>query len=84
MYKEWFSDEENKTKIPNLLGKKVVATRHFYGGPFNECWVITFNDGSMLSAKDGEYGTDSFYFLTPEELVEKAGEHISLMEDHSE
>lgn len=60
---EWYSNEDNKIKIPGLVGKTVVEVIHFSNGPFSEGWILTFDDGSRLTATDGEYGDDSFRFL---------------------
>jgi hypothetical protein len=72
--KEWYSNEENKERLPQLVGKKVVEVQHYSdyykGGAFTEGWLIIFSDGSVLTARDGEYGDDSFQFVRAEEQEE--------------
>lgn len=60
---EWYFNKENEKRIPQLIGKRVIEVRHFQEGGFSEGWEIFFDDGSILTAQDGEYGNDAFEFI---------------------
>ena len=65
--KEWYSNEENRERLPQLVGKKVVEVKHFSIETFSEGWLITFSDGSVITATDGEYGDDAIRFVSVKE-----------------
>ena len=67
---EWYSNPANKERLPKLVGQKVVEVQHFQDGAFSEGWLITFSDGSVMTATDGEYGDDSFRFVNAKEQEE--------------
>ena len=60
---EFYRREENKELMLKLVGKVVVGVEHYWDGSWEEGWNIIFDDGTILTANDGEYGDDAFRFL---------------------
>ncbi len=54
-----------------LMGKTIKEVREFHNGHFDEGFLLFFNDGTVLSAQDGEYGDNAFKIISLEEARKK-------------
>lgn len=46
--------------IKKLIGRHVKEVREFKIGHFDEGFLLFFDDGTVLTAQDGEYGDNAF------------------------
>ena len=51
-------------EFKKILGQRVIGVSQFYQGSFNEGFIVKFENGEELTAQDGEYGDNTFIFLT--------------------
>jgi len=59
--------DEMLEALKRLIGKTVTAVEHF-GSDMNEGFIISFSDGTFLTAQDSEYGDSALAFLTRTEV----------------
>ena len=61
---EWYSQIDNIPLMNKLVGTKVVKVAHYWDEKnAEEGWKIYFDNGQILTARDGEYGDDALMFI---------------------
>ena len=57
----------NEKKLKSLIGATIKRIEHYDDGSLHEGYYLIFNNGLILTARDGEYGENALEFVNEEE-----------------
>ena len=59
--------EIDEKKLRLLIGATIKRIEHYDDGSLHEGYSLIFNNGLILTARDGEYGENALEFVNEEE-----------------